>query len=96
MKNIDLNKLDLRKKDKIGSKSRESLMNKEWNKKKLKEKPVLKNIESSKIVSESSVRLNLRLPLKKETRESSKKDKLKKSEESRLKSRSSKAKLREK
>lgn len=71
-------------------------MSKEWNKKKLKEKPVLKNIESSKIVSESSVRLSLRLPLKKETRESSKKDKLKKSEESRLKSRSSKAKLREK
>merc|ERR1711935_806604 len=85
-----------KKKDKIELKSRESPMSREWNKKKLKEKKDLKNTDSSKNVSELNVKLNSKLPLKRETTESSKKDKLKKSEELRLKNRSSKTKLREK
>jgi len=49
LKSIELSRLDLRKKDKIGLNLRESPMNKEWKKKRSKEKNVLKNIELSKI-----------------------------------------------
>ena len=95
LKSTDLSRLDLSKKDKIGLKSRESPMSREWNKKKLREKSVLKNTKSSKNVSELNVMLNSKSPLNREIRESRKKDKLKKSEESRLKSRSNKTNSRE-
>lgn len=61
-KNIEQNRLDSRKRDKIELNSREFNMNKKWNKKELKEKSVSKNTELSKIVSDLNVKLNLNRP----------------------------------